>query len=190
MVMGKYLQMLSAYSIFKEKPDEVTNHFDQFNRDFEQMCQAFKEVTNQTFQAGQEVEALKPVAPVKPTQRLPQSNPELRLSDNERTELQQFFVRHCLGEELLAIFLKEGVALDDVLEMTDTEMKELGINTFSHRKRLLRVIEGVHASGSAKQPGEQSGAAAGSLTGTNIAEETQQESFHLGEAQNSSDSAR
>ena len=35
--------------------------------------------------------------------------------------------------------------MDDVLEMTDTEMKEIGINAFSHRKRLLRVIEDEHA---------------------------------------------
>ena len=129
-VMGKYLQMLSAYSIFKEKPDEVTNHFEQFNRDFDQMCQAFKEVTNQTFQAGQEVEALKPVAPVKPIQR--ESKPELGLSDNERVKLQQFLERHGL-QELLSLFLKEGVALDDVLEMTDKEMKDLGVKKFNLR---------------------------------------------------------
>ena len=112
LVRGKYLQMLVAYSIFKEDADQVTDHFEHFNRDFNQMCKAFKEVTNQTFQAGQEVEMLKPVAPVKPTQRQPK--PELGLSDLERTELQQFFVRHGL-QELLAVFLKEGVALEDVL---------------------------------------------------------------------------
>ena len=129
-VMGKYLQMLSAYSIFKEKPDEVTDHFDQFNRDFDQMCQAFKEVTNQPFKAGQEVEALKPVAPVKPIQR--ESKPDLGLSDNERVKLQQFLERHGL-QELLSLFLKEGVTLDDVMEMTDTEMKDLGVKKFNLR---------------------------------------------------------
>merc|ERR1719458_330639 len=143
-VMGKYLQMLSAYSIFKEKPDEVTNHFDQFNRDFDQMCQAFKEVTNQVFKAGQVVEALKPVAPVKPVQR--ESKPELglTLTNNERVKLQQFLEKHDL-QELLTIFLKEGVALHDILQMTDTDMKDLGIQTYTLRKRLLRVVEDVHA---------------------------------------------
>jgi len=144
-VTSKYLQMLVAYSIFKEDPDQVADHFEQFNRNFEQMCRAFKEVTNQTFKAGQDVEALKPVArvkptgPVKPTHR--ESKQELGLTDLEKAELQQFFVGHGL-QGLLGIFLKEGVALDDVLEMTDTEMKELGITAFSHRKRLLKVIEG------------------------------------------------
>ena len=129
-VTSKYLQMLVAYSIFKEDPDQVADHFERFNRDFDQMCRAFKEVTNQTFQAGQEVEALKPVAPVKPVQR--ESKPELGLSDNERVKLQQFLERHGL-QELLSLFLKEGVALDDVMEMTDKEMKDLGVKKFNLR---------------------------------------------------------
>ena len=129
-VTSKYLQMLVAYSIFKEDPDQVADHFEQFNRNFDQMCQAFKEVTNQTFQAGQEVEALKPVAPVKPIQR--ESKPDLGLSDNERVKLQQFLERHGL-QELLSLFLKEGVALDDVLEMTDKDLKDLGVNTYGVR---------------------------------------------------------
>ena len=33
LVKGKYLQMLSAYSIFKEDPEQVTEHFEQFNSD-------------------------------------------------------------------------------------------------------------------------------------------------------------
>ena len=166
-VMGKYLQMLSAYSIFKEKPNEVTNHFEQFNKDFDQMCQAFKEVTNQTFQAGQEVQMS--VAPLKPIPREPKA--ELGLSDEERAKLQQFLERHNL-QELFAIFLKEGVALDDVFDMTDQEMKDLGIQAYGPRKRLLKVIEGVHASASVDQPGQQVG------------------TLHLGETQKSSDSTR
>ena len=129
-VTSKYLQMLVAYSIFKEDPDQVADHFERFNRDFDQMCQAFKEVTNQPFKAGQEVEALKPVAPVKPVQR--ESKPDLGLSDNERVKLQQFLERHGL-QELLSLFLKEGVALDDVLEMTDKDLKDLGVNTYGVR---------------------------------------------------------
>ena len=129
-VTSKYLQMLVAYSIFKEDPDQVADHFEQFNWNFDQMCQAFKEVTNLTFKAGQEVEALKPVAPVKAIQR--ESKPGLGLSDTERVKLQQFLERHSL-QELLSLFLKEGVALDDVLEMTDKDLKDLGVNTYGVR---------------------------------------------------------
>ena len=171
-VMGKYLQMLVAYSISKEDPDQVADHFEQFNKDFDQMCRAFKEVTNQTFQAGQEVQM--PMAPLKPILREPKA--ELGLSDEERVKLQQFLERHNL-QELFAIFLKEGVALNDVFDMTDKEMKDLGIQAYGPRKRLLKVIEGVHASASVEQPGLQAGSTAGSLTGKTI---TEQEDLHLG----------
>ena len=57
-----------------------------------------------------------PVAPVRPIQR--ESKPELRLSDNAGVKLQQFLEKHGL-QELLSLFLKDGVALDNVLEMRD-----------------------------------------------------------------------
>ena len=69
-----------------------------------------------------------------------ESRAELGLSDNERVTLLQFLQRQSL-QELLAIFLKEGVALQDLLQMTDNEMKNLGIRAYGLRKRLLRVIE-------------------------------------------------
>ena len=131
-VMGKYLQMRVAHSIFKEEPDRVTDHFEEFNKDFYKVCNAFKEVTDQDFKAGQEVELVKPI--------LNESKADLGLSDNERVLLQQFLEMHDL-QELLTIFLKEGVALHDLLEMTDKDMQDLGIKTYSLRKRLLRVIE-------------------------------------------------
>ena len=99
-VQGKYLQMLVAYSIFKEDSDQVTDHFEQHIW-WKSVLNCSKwsvtwSLTSQVSKAGLEVEALKPVAPVKPTQW--QSTPELRLSDLESTELQQFFVRHRLQE--------------------------------------------------------------------------------------------
>ena len=70
-VMGKYLQMLVAYSIHKEDPDQVTEHYEQFNNNYVQMCDAFKEVTQQVFKAGQEIDLMKkPIAPVRPTQHI------------------------------------------------------------------------------------------------------------------------
>ena len=96
-VMGKYLQMLVAHSIFKEEPDRVTDHFEEFNRDFYKVCDVFKVVTDQVFMAGQEVRLVKPI--------LKESKAELGLSDNERVTLQQFLELHDL-QELLTIFLK------------------------------------------------------------------------------------
>ena len=93
-VMGKYLQMLVAHSIFKEEPDRVTDHFEEFNGDFYKVCDVFKVVTDQVFMAGQEVRLVKPI--------LKESKAELGLSDNERVTLQQFLELHDL-QELLRI---------------------------------------------------------------------------------------
>ena len=68
------------------------------------MRNAFMEVTRQTFQAGQKVEALKPVAPVKPIQR--KSKPEVGPSDNERVNLPQFLAWN------LAIIVFLGLSVD------------------------------------------------------------------------------
>ena len=143
-VMGKYLQMVVAYSIFENEPDQVVHHFEQFNSDFYEACAAFKEVTHQMFKAGQKVEMLKPIVPVIPVKRQPTL--ELGLSNEEAVRVEQFLERHGL-QELLQIFLKKGVAVDDILEMTKEEMEELGIKAYGLRKRLLRVIQSQHQEG-------------------------------------------
>ena len=143
-VMGKYLQMVVAYSIFENEPDQVVHHFEQFNSDFYEACAAFKEVTHQVFKAGQKVEMLKPIVPVIPVKRQPTL--ELGLPNDEAVRVEQFLERHGL-QELLQIFLKKGVAVDDILEMTVDEMEMLGIKAFSLRKRLLRVIQSQNQEG-------------------------------------------
>ena len=137
-VMGKYLQMVVAYSIFENEPDQVVHHFEQFNSDFYEACAAFKEVTHHVFKAGQKVEMLKPIVPVIPVKRQPTL--ELGLPNDEALRVEQFLETHGL-QELLQIFLRKGVTVDDILEMTVDEMEMLGIKAFSLRKRLLRVIQ-------------------------------------------------
>ena len=103
---------------------------------------------------------------MKPVQR--ESKSDSGLSDLERTKLQKFLETHNL-QELLNLFLKEGVELDDVLQMTDEEMKELGIKSYKLRKSLLRATTG--------------GASPASTTSPTLAESLQT-SLQLGEAQN------
>ena len=141
MVKAKYLQMMVAYSIYKEEPDRVTEHFERFNKDFEQLRQVFKEVTHQEYKPGQEVKMPKPLAPVKPIPR--ESKPPLpqqqTLSLQERADMEQFLGRHQL-QELLQIFMREGITLADVLEMTEENMKEVGVIKYALRKRLVGAV--------------------------------------------------
>ena len=163
--MAKFLQMQAAYSIYKEEPDRVAEHFERFNKEFEQVCEAFKEVTNQAYKPGQEVKITKPLAPVKPIPREPKpQHKQLQqqqlqhqkyqqaLTDEEQGDLKQFAGRHQL-QELLQIFMREGITLEDVLEMTEDNMKEVGIIKYGLRKRLLEAVrEEQGASGSASSP--------------------------------------
>ena len=68
------------------------------------------------------------------------SSAELVLSDDERAKMRQFLESHGL-QELEAIFLEKGVALEDLFEMTDEDMTDLGIKVYRLRKRLQKVIE-------------------------------------------------
>ena len=136
--------MLVAYNIFKQDPEQVTLHFEQFNREFYEMCSLFKEVTHHVFKAGQNLEVIMPVVPVIPVKRQPTL--ELGLPKEEAVRVEQFLERHGL-QELLQIFLRKGVAVDDILEMTKEEMEELGIKAYGLRKRLLRVIESQRQEG-------------------------------------------
>ena len=77
-VMAKYLQMMSVYSIHKEEPDRVTEHFQRFNKDFGQLCESFKEVTHQDYKPGHEVKMTKPLAPK------PQRQQQQTLSNQEQ----------------------------------------------------------------------------------------------------------
>ena len=68
------------------------------------------------------------------------SSAELVLSDDERAKMRQFLESYGL-QELEAIFLEKGVALEDLFEMTDEDMTDLGIKVYRLRKRLQKVIE-------------------------------------------------
>ena len=141
-VMAKFLQMEVAYSIHKEEPDRVTEHFERFNKDFEQVREVFKEVTHQVYKPGQEVKITKPLAPVKPIPREPkpqQQQQQQTLSDREQVDLEQFAGRHQL-QELLQIFMREGITLADLMEMTEENMKGVGIKKYALRMRLLGAV--------------------------------------------------
>ena len=156
MVMAKYLQMLVAYSIHKEEPDRVTEHFERFNKDFDQVCLVFNEVTHQEYKPGQEVKMPKPLAPVKPIPREPKLHQpqQQTLSGQEQSDVEQFLGRHQL-QELHQIFMREGVTLVDVLEMTEDDMKDVGIVKYALRKRLVKAVREERGdSGSTVSAGE------------------------------------
>ena len=92
------------------------------------------------------------------------SSAELVLSDHERAKMQQFLETHGL-QELGAIFLEKGVALEDLYEMTDKDMTDIGIKVYRLRKQLQKVIEDLpdQTRSSVEQPEKQFDSNADSL---------------------------
>ena len=104
--MGKYLLVLVAYDTYKGQPGQVQGHFEKFNREFGQVCEAFLEVTKLEFQLGRKITPVRQYSP----------------SDKNQIDLEQFLERHQL-EDLQGILLKEGVTLKILLKMTEEDMK-------------------------------------------------------------------
>ena len=126
-VMGKYLLVLVAYDTYKGQPGQVQGHFEKFNREFGQVCEAFLEVTKLEFQLGRKITPVRQYSP----------------SDKNQIDLEQFLERHQL-EDLQGILLKEGVTLKILLKMTEEDMKELGIKKVGRKKQLLEAIREEH----------------------------------------------
>ena len=132
LVLGKYLQMLVAYQVYKEQPERVNTTFAEFNVQFEQLQVVFKDVTGQRFKPGQKLPDI-PVAEVKPTAREP------IMGQEDRDGLCAFLRKHRLLE-IQELLFNKGVTLVDVLEMDVQEVEELGIQAYRLRKHLKRAI--------------------------------------------------
>ena len=133
-VLGKYLQMMVAFHIFKEDLEKVILQFKQFNTLHTGMCEVFLAVTNDSFHPGalrkQKAKA----------HRMPRENlPALRVSVEASLELGQFLRSNKLTE-LGELLTRAGMTLEDVLTLDDQEMTDLGIGTYRLRKILLTAI--------------------------------------------------
>ena len=104
------------------------------------MMDIFKEITGEDFKAGRKIRALPQVAAVMPVKRDDSGDPDI--SDKQRQELHKFLCRNSL-EELAERLVRLGVTLEDVLEMNDEDMRDVGIKSFKVRKQ-LRVAAQEH----------------------------------------------
>ena len=132
-VLGKYLQMMVAYYIFKEEPDRVTSQFEHFNEQYAKLVRVFEKVTGRAYKPGQ-----KSVATVKPIPRPANHKAAPALPPN--LELNDFLEKNGISG-LRELFAQQGITLEDVLEMDKSEVEDLGIPLYRDRKLLLRAIQ-------------------------------------------------
>ena len=134
LVLGKYLQMMVAFHIFKGDLEKVILQFKHFNTLHSGICEVFLTVTNDPFHPGA---IRKQRAEAQPMQR--QNLQALRVSDEASLELGQFLRSNKLTE-LGELFTRSGMTLEDVLTMNDQEMTELGRGKYRLRKIPLTAI--------------------------------------------------
>ena len=138
LVLGKYLQMMVAFHIFKGDLEKVILQFKHFNTLHSGICEVFLAVTNDPFHPG----ALrKQKAEARPMLR--ENLLALKVSDAASLELGQFLRSNKLTE-LGELFTRSGMTLEDVLTLNDQEMTDLGIGKYRLRKILLTAIRNPH----------------------------------------------
>ena len=83
-VLSKYLQMMTAYNIFKEDAERVNSQFELFNEQYKSFADIFEKVTNICYKPGDKLILEKPIAKVSPMSKVSKqktsfpSNSELR----------------------------------------------------------------------------------------------------------------
>ena len=142
-VLGKYLQMMSSYYIFKEDSERVTAQFEQFNNHFQKYSEIFEKITGRKYRPGEDISYKKPTAKVSP---LKTKRPEEDSSNQLNTNLITFLRRYNLMA-LKEVFQRQSIDLEDVLGMQKDEMEEIGITTFKLRKKLWAAIQDFKGTG-------------------------------------------
>ena len=141
-VLSKYLQMMTAYNIFKEDPERVNSQFELFNEQYKSFVDIFEKVTNVRYKPGDKPILEKPIAKVSPMSKVSKQ----KTSFPSNSELRSFLLNYDLIvlEEKLT---RKNITLEDVLEMDKAEIEEVGITSYKHRKLLWRAIQDHLAGG-------------------------------------------
>ena len=109
------------YHIFMRDPCKVAKEFKFFNTCFEKLLDAFKSITGKEFRPGE----------------IPQVTMKM---DEGESEIDNFLQKIGLFG-LSDIFEKEELDIDDLFDMNNIDLKDIGIHQLKHRKAILKEIE-------------------------------------------------
>ena len=141
-VLGKYLQMMIAYYINKKDSNRVTKEFEKFNDTYEKLTTYFEKVTGEVFLPGH--------------QNLDQldSSDVMKLQDveafeNEQTRSIDPVVVKLLDDlklmDLKEIFEREALSIEDIQDMNNGDLKDIGVPLFKQRKAILSACKEMKA---------------------------------------------
>ena len=120
-ICGKYLQMMVAYHISKEDPESLTSELQKFSENHQKMLSAFAKVNGYELVLGKV-----------PDPKVSQINPQV-LNFLEALGL----------SELKSIFAEEESTVEDLLSMTNEDLKDIGIKKLNQRKKILNAKDGI-----------------------------------------------
>ena len=144
-VIGKYLQMMVAYRVYNEQPNRVTDEFNRFNQKYEELVACYTDVTGLAFEAGNmpNPNSLKSkIGPMETKLKSKNESPETTPTEIDPEVMS--FLRDLNLTELIGIFQREQLTMEDILEMNNNELnsmlKSIGVEKFKQRKAIVQVI--------------------------------------------------
>ena len=127
-VLGKYLQMMTAYYISKKDSKRVTREFEKFNETYEKLVAYFEAITNETFDPDSDE-----VGGAKMQQPQP-----------DESSLDPAVFALLVNLQLLSLrdnFENQGITIEDVQEMDLEDLKDIGVSVYRHRKAILKACK-------------------------------------------------
>ena len=118
-IRGKYLQMMVANHIGKSDSESVTSEFQRFNRNHQKLLSVFYKVSGYELVTGRV-----------PDPKVAKIKPEILIL------LEKLDLIH-----LSDIFVYQRTTFEDLLTMTNENLREIGITNWNQRKR---IIDSLH----------------------------------------------
>jgi len=118
-VKSKYLQIMVMYFIYQNEPDTVAKEFEKFNRDFYDFQSNFEKIVRES--------------------KVPGAWDQPNTVHN--------FLEACGLIKYEENFQAQNVRIEDLLDMDDSEMQEIGVKNYRDRKILKKAIQDHRAQG-------------------------------------------
>lgn len=142
-VLSKYLRMMAAFHVYKMDEIALAADYEFFNSSYDNILAVYREVTGERFVAGN----LPPLESVKNSLKntgvteVDSEPPKVESSTAEVDKEVSEFLRKLDLADLIPSFAEEGIAMTDIADLTNSDLKNLGVDQFRQRKVLLRAGE-------------------------------------------------
>ena len=143
----KYLQIVVIYLTFNHMVEEMSSEFKYFVESYHEITRVYSEVMGDQF---------KPRSI--PWKTLNHNNEKKNpsISSNKRSldeislddKIEKFLKDNgLLNQDIIQAFVTQGVTFDILLDFTDEDLKNIGINELGYRKRILKAISKQYQEG-------------------------------------------